>query len=131
MQVTVAGAVQLLVTLDGVAVRGSPFVGVLAPAPTDAARCTLHGRTATRGVRGFAAEVLLTPRDRFGNARPVGADAFVAELTDSAGERSSLVRASCKRPPFQVCVLSLSKCAESSHALLTPGLCRQPGGDFR
>ena len=106
MQVTAAGAVQLLVTLDGAAVRGSPFVGVLAPAPTDAARCTLHGRTAARGVKGFAAAVLLTPRDRFGNARPVGADAFVAELTDSVGERSSLVRASCKRllfcPPCRI-----------------------------
>ena len=68
---TVAGVYRMDVTLGGVPVADSPYTVSVFPAPTSPAHCMAMGGGLLEATAGVAATFLLTPRDSFGNARPL------------------------------------------------------------
>lgn len=85
---TVAGVYKMDVTVSGVAMADSPYSVHVFPAPTSPAHCIGLGQGILEATAGEAASFIITPRDSFGNARPLESTdvftVFVARRTATA-----------------------------------------------
>ena len=86
---TVSGVYRLDVSLGGLPVADSPYTLSVFPAPTSPAHCVATGAGLLEATAGVPATLLLTPRDSFGNARPLETgDVFTVHVA-RRGERAA------------------------------------------
>ena len=90
-----SGRFSLTVTLDGVPVRGSPFVFRVRPGSTLAqnSECTLVKMPMSRlvCVAGVPCSFTIFAKDRYGNQRDEGGDEFVVKLRGSGESTAALL----------------------------------------
>eukprot|EP00698_Gefionella_okellyi_P019273 TRINITY_DN5888_c0_g1_i1.p1 TRINITY_DN5888_c0_g1~~TRINITY_DN5888_c0_g1_i1.p1 ORF type:complete len:5059 (-),score=1335.09 TRINITY_DN5888_c0_g1_i1:98-15274(-) len=80
-----AGSYKAVVTLAGKPVQGSPLTLVTTAAAAYAQSCTVVGAGAQSFVAGDECSFIVQARDRFGNDRFVGADAFTVDVAGTEG----------------------------------------------
>ena len=71
-------------------IYGSPFTVLVSPSTAHAASCTAHGEGLSSAAPGQTADLIITSRDFFGNARDVGGDPFEVALAGPAVLRQLL-----------------------------------------
>ena len=78
---TIAALYSLDIQLDGISVGNSPYTVTVFPAATSPAHCFAWGAGTIEATAGKSATFLISPRDSFGNVRPLdSSDAFTVVL---------------------------------------------------
>lgn len=87
---TVAAVYRLDVTLNGVPVYDSPYRVYVFPGPTSPPHCAGLGIGLVEATAGSPARFVLTPRDSFGNARPLEPpDVFTVFVAKKDGQTAA------------------------------------------